>query len=124
MQRVLLVLCISWMVAQPIHAQRTVTGSPRITVRHPDTANAEEDCRRAISRHDLRFVGVPGYALDVPGVPDYHNRCWKTNGVKVIAGTSDVGDIAFNETARKYARRYNAELVKYLSTPRASDAKT
>jgi len=64
------------------------------------------------------------YALDVPGVADYQARYWKTNGVKIIARTSDVGDRAFNEAARKYARRYNAELLKYLSTQRASNAKT
>jgi hypothetical protein len=67
---------------------------------------------------------VAGYALDVPGVADYQTRYLRTNGVKVIAGTSDVGDLAFNEAARKYARRYNAQLLEYLSTHRTSDAKT
>jgi len=124
MQRVLLFVCISWVAAQSVHAQRTVTESPRITVPHPETANPEQDCTHAIARHDLRFVGVAGYALDVPGVADYQARYWKTNGVKIIARTSDVGDRAFNEAARKYARRYNAQLLKYLSTHRASNAKT
>jgi hypothetical protein len=80
--------------------------------------------QRAVGRHGLRFVGVAGYALDVPGVADYQTRYWKTNGVKVIAKTSDVGDFAFNEAARKYAQRYNAQLLKYLSTQRTSNAKT
>ena len=124
MQRVLLFVCISCIAAQPVHAQRTVSDSPRITVPHPETANPEQDCRRAIGRHDLRFVGVAGYAVDVPGVADYQIRYWKTNGVKVIARTSDVGNLAFNEAARKYARRYNAQLLKYLSTHRTSNAKT
>src|SRR5260370_42131326 len=107
MQRALLFVCISWIAAESVQAQRTITDSPQITVSHPETANPEEDCRRAIGRHDLRFVGVASYALDVPGVADYQTRYWKTNGVKVIARTSDVGDLAFNEVARKYARRYN-----------------
>ena len=93
-------------------------------VAHPETANSEEDCRRAIAHHDLRFVGVAGAALDVPGVADYQTRYWNTPGVKVIARTSDVGDLAFNEAARKYARRYNAQLLKYLSMHRTSNAKT
>ena len=117
-------VCLSCIAAQSVNAQRTITDSPVITVPHPETADPEEDCRRAIARHDLRFVGVAGYALDVPGVADYQTRYWKTPGVKVIARTSDVGDLAFNEAARKYARRYNVQLLKHLSTHRTSNAKT
>ena len=123
-RRALLLIWISCMAIQSVHAQRTITDSPRITVRHTESTDAEQDCLRAIAHHDFRFVGVAGYALDIPGVPDYHARYWKTNGVKVITGTSDVGDLAFNEAARKYARRYNARLLKYLSTHRTSNAKT
>ena len=124
MRRIVILLCGSCLVAEAACAQRTVSDSPRITVSHPDTANAEQDCIRATSRHDLRFVGVAGFALDVPGVPDYEVRYWKTNGVKVITGTSDAGGHAFNKAARDYARRYNAQLLKYLSTHKASNAKT
>jgi hypothetical protein len=124
MWRALLFVCISWIAAESAQAQRTITDSPQITVPRPETANPEQDCRRAIGRHDVRFIGVAGYALDVPEVADYQTRYWKTNGVKVIARTSDVGDLAFNEAARKYARRYNAQLLKYLSTHRTSNAKT
>jgi hypothetical protein len=106
MQRIVLLLCISWTVAQPLDAQRTVTSSPTFALPQPDRANPERDCQRAIARNDFRFVGVAGYALDVPGVPDYQTRYWKSNGVKVIAGTSDVGQRDFNEAARAYARRY------------------
>jgi hypothetical protein len=124
MRRVIVFVCISCIAAQFVNAQRTITDSPVITVPHPEAANPEEDCRRAIARHELRFVGVAGYGLDVPGVADYQTRYWKTPGVKVIARTSDVGDLAFNEAARKYARRYNAQLLKHLSTHRTSNAKT
>ena len=71
-----------------------------------------------------RFVGVAGFALDVPGVPDYQARYWKTNGVKVIGGTGDVGHRDFNDAARAYANRYNAALLKYLASHRSSYAKT
>ena len=124
MRRLTLFFCIAVVAAQSLHAQPTVTSSPSVSVSHPDAADPEHDCTQAISRYDLRFVGVAGYALDVPGVPDYETRYWKTNGVKVMRGTGDVGDRVFNESARKYARRYNLHLLKYLSTHRASNAKT
>jgi hypothetical protein len=124
MTRILLILCAGWTLAQPSDAQRTVTGSPSFTLAHPERANPEKDCQRAIARHDLRFVGVAGYALDVPGVADYQTRYWKSNGVKVITGTSDIGEREFNDAARAYASRYNAALLKYLAPHRSSNAKT
>jgi hypothetical protein len=75
--RFVLLFCLACIASQAAQAQRTVTGSPHITVPHPATASPEQDCMRAIRRHDFRFVGVAGYALDVPGVPDYHIRYWK-----------------------------------------------
>lgn len=124
MTRVVLILCISAIVAQLGIAQRTVTSSPAFTLADPERANPEKDCQRAIARHDFRFVGVAGFALDVPGVADYQTRYWRTNGVKVIARTRDVGHRDFNEAARAYANRYNAALLKYLATHRSSNAKT
>jgi len=123
MRRIVFFLGVSCMLAHAVSAQRAVTGSPRIRVAHPGSANPEQDCIRATGRHDLRFVGVAGFALDVPGVPDYQIRYRKVNGVKIITGTSDAGDRVFNDAARNYARRYNAQLLKYLSTHKASNAK-
>jgi hypothetical protein len=124
MLRVVLILCISSTLARPSDAQRTVTSSPSFTLAHPERTNPEKDCQFAIARHDFRFVGVAGFALDVPGVQDYQARYWKTNGVKVIGGTGDVGHRNFNKAARAYASRYNAALLKYLATHRSSNAKT
>jgi hypothetical protein len=59
-RRALLLICISCMAIQSIHAQRTITESPRMTMRHSESANAEQDCALAIARHDFRFVGVAG----------------------------------------------------------------
>jgi hypothetical protein len=124
MRHALLFVCIGCITIQSIRAQRTVTGSPHIRLPHPQRADPAQDCRSAIAHHDLRFVGVAGFALDVPGVPDYFDRYWKSNGVKVIAGTSDASNHAFNVSARTYARRYNEQLLKHLSTHRSSNAKT
>jgi hypothetical protein len=108
-------LAMSFTMAQ---GQVTVGDSPKIYIADPERADPEKDCGHAIRSGDLRFVGVAGFALSVPGVDDYHPRFWKTNGVKVIAGTGDVGNRRFNEQAITYAARYNATLLKYLSTKR------
>jgi hypothetical protein len=96
-------------------AQIIVTDSPKIHVPHPEKANPENDCEHALRNNDVRFVGVAGYALHVPGADDYYPRYWKTNGVKVIAGTSDVGQRPFNRAAQIYAERYNAALLRKLA---------
>ena len=121
---IFLLFCLAPLEFQQAHAQRTITDSPKIAVPHPDKANPEKDCMRAIGKNDLRFIGVAGYALIVPGVADYHSRYWKTNGVKVIAGTSDVGNRPFNDAASKYALRYNKQLLNYLATHNTSHPKT
>jgi hypothetical protein len=113
MARVLLIVCVSWTVAHLSDAQRTP--SARIQ-------------RRIASARLLATIFVSSASqevgLDIPGVADYQTRYWKTNGIKVIAGTSDVGHRDFNEAARTYASRYNAALLKYLATHRSSNAKT
>ena len=91
---------------------------------HTEKANPEKDCMRAIGKDDLRFVGVAGYALIVRGVADYDSRYWKTNAVKVIAGTSDAGNRPLNDAATKYALRYNKQLLNYLATHKISQPKT
>jgi hypothetical protein len=62
---------------------------------------------------------VMGFALEVPGVPDYYESYSAAHGVKVIAGTSDSpadsADLAWQEFAEDYARRYNALLLQHLS---------
>jgi hypothetical protein len=100
---------------QEAQSQIAVSESPKIQIAHPEKANPERDCEKAIRNGDVRFVGVAGYALDVPGVTEYYPRYWKKNGVKVIAGTSDVGNRPFNRAARVYAERYNAALLKHLA---------
>ncbi len=84
-----------------------------------DSADFRDDFRRAIESGDNRFVGVWGYALEVPGVPDYDELYSESNGVKVIAGTSDnfevMGDDAYHNTfSRNYARGYNSLLLSHL----------
>lgn len=83
-------------------------------------ANFEDDFKNAINSGDFRFVGIMGYALIVPGVTDYHKLYSKSNGVKVIEGTSDSYDLEDTIAIRnsifyeQYAKNYNVLLLNYL----------
>lgn len=90
----------------------------RQSLRMLEAADPVRDVEQAIREGDLRFIGMMGYALIVPGVDDYGQRIWDTNGVRVIKGTSDFianDDVArLNELAYEYAKRYNMLLLDYL----------
>ena len=77
------------------------------------TARAEHNC---IKMGDLRFVGIRGYAVEVPGVGE--NKLTQEQGVRIIEGTSDAitGEQAakFQEKAKSYAEKYNRLLLDYL----------
>jgi hypothetical protein len=79
-------------------------------------ANPTNDFSAAIASNDVRFVGYMGYALIVPGIKDYYSGYDKSNGVKIIAGTSDViSPTSFPpEVAHRYAAAYNELLLRYL----------
>ena len=79
------------------------------------TANPTNDFKLAIATNDVRFVGYMGYALVVPGVTNYYGGYDKSNGVKIIAGTSDVvSPTSFpSDLADRYASAYNALLLQY-----------
>jgi hypothetical protein len=72
----------------------------------------------ALGAHDLRFLGVYGYSLEVPGVPETEAARISKNGVLAIPGTSDAvvseEHGTLDEKARAYATEYNALLVRHL----------
>jgi len=76
----------------------------------------EERFEQAMTKRDNRLLGVYGFALMVPGVPDSTAKVWSTSEVLPIPGTSDVHGSGlegkFNAEARSYAERYNAMLLK------------
>lgn len=103
------------------HSQlcRTILG--RVGDAHVDDlrtlehADAAQDVQAAIRGNDLRFLGIAGYVVEVPGA-ETSRHLHEKYGVRVIEGTSDV---VFGRehsrligVARRYARQYNALLLK------------
>jgi len=91
----------------------------RIYIKLPDSADYRRDFEVAIAKGDIRFVGVMGYALEVPGVPDYDDIYSESNGVKVIEGSSDSypdsASLAQTVFFESYATGYNTLLLRHLN---------
>jgi hypothetical protein len=92
-----------------------------------ETSDPAADVAAAIGRGDLRFLGIAGYTVTVPGVlsvtgqpSDKDNeRLVAKHGVRVIESTSDDKAIlAFQLAAIRYAQRYNTLLLQHLKQTR------
>jgi len=86
-----------------------------------EQADPEGDFRDAVKRQDLRFFGIAGFTLTVPGVPmsDENMPLLETNGVRVIPGTSDNPvNLTLQISAARYAERYNKLLLEHLRKAR------
>ncbi len=83
-------------------------------------ASAIDDFNEAIQNKDFRFIGILEYSLVVPGVKNYYEGYDKSNGVKIIEGTSDSftykdsSNFKNTEFFKKYAVSYNNLLLGYL----------
>ena len=82
-------------------------------------ADPATDLRQAISRHDLRFIGIYGFSLSVPGTPrDGFNLLVGLKGINAVEGTSDTpqteGESRLQDRAERYALRYNQSLLRFL----------
>ena len=80
-------------------------------------ADPTNDCESAFAAGDFHFVGVYGYSLELPGIPEgFANLIRLEKRYKVVAGTSDNwrngSDAAFNRTAQSYAEDYNKLLIE------------
>jgi len=76
--------------------------------------DAAREARRFIADGDCQFLSVYGIAEEAPGVPfDEQIR----RGARPIEGTGDTpasrAEMRFNERARRYAHRYNQEILAY-----------
>jgi len=89
----------------------------------------ELELKIALEEGDLRFVGVMGVGLMVPGVEGYKQKYRPKYGVKIIPLTSDAIEgethLEFQRVAKDYAERYNRLLLKEIdkTADRSSKAK-
>lgn len=83
-----------------------------------EKANPDFDLKAAIARNDLRFKGLMGYGVYVPGVDDY-NKKYTKYGVDVIKGTSDIIQSyeqgRLTAIAQYYAEHYNLSLLQHIT---------
>lgn len=80
-----------------------------------DPAKSAND---AVSRNDLKFLGLAGYSVTVPGV-DKPKCTARRDVVRVLAGTSDTPcDVKLQDTAREFARTYNGVIKAQLDAKR------
>ncbi len=101
-----LVGVICWRVHAAQIAGRT------LELKRMEFADPVADANSAIANKDYRFVGICGYAIDVPGVDsDLQSRC----GVLPISGTSccimSKEEWRLTEIAYKYADKYNLTIM-------------
>ena len=81
-------------------------------------ADPKKEFKKAIAKKDYRFMGVYGYTLMVPGVPDYDVKYSKKYKVWGIPGTSDAAlDVKhwkLIKKVKKYAEAYNKLLKDWI----------
>jgi len=82
-------------------------------------ASPERDFANAWANKDTRFVGIRGFTIELPGVPQQREFDLKERyGVNPVEGTSDVIDppeiARLNAVATRYATRYNQILLRKL----------
>lgn len=100
---------------------RRIRHDPSISQELRKFANANPvlDWQKAKKSKDMKFIGLFGFTLLVPGVEKgQFNAYVKANGVHAIKGTSDARtseeQSILQDKARAYAEKYNRLLLKYL----------
>src|SRR6266852_1810207 len=81
--------------------------------------NPQREAAAAIKRGTPRFLGVAGYTVEIPGIPESISHCAAVRRhLEIIRGTSDVVSgqrhIELIAGARSYASRYNVAIEKNL----------
>jgi hypothetical protein len=73
-----------------------------------------ESVLEAVYRQDFRVLGVYGYALHTPGLPD-RTGCWReTLGVRAIEGTAATFECPLQARAEVNVCLYNRALLRHL----------
>jgi hypothetical protein len=84
-------------------------------------ADPGADVAAAIRAGDLRFLAINGFVSETPGVPGTRKNAlivW-LYGQRVMEGMSDYGPSPeFHIVAKRYATKYNEELMNYIKRER------
>lgn len=87
-----------------------------------------KDFAAARANRDFRLLAMMGYAMTVPGVPDYKQKYSELVGVKLIRGTTDAITSSeqrrLQDAVQNYAEKYNKLVVNYLSTHNAKHGRS
>jgi hypothetical protein len=82
------------------------------------SADPVNDAIQTIKNDSLYFIGVLGYATDIPGVDEYYSLYENKIPIKIINGTGDViiSDEMheLNYKARQYALQFNSVILYHL----------
>jgi hypothetical protein len=88
------------------------------SLRRYESADPEEDLRKAVSKNDYRFMFVCSYACEAPGVDDYHDKYSQQYAYVTI---DDTGDYLLNSEhsrlkmiVQAYAEKYNKLLIEEI----------
>ena len=86
----------------------------------------EREFEKAVSRGDLRPIGVCGYACLSVGIEPADRGILPTDSMIIVPGTGDAisgpGMARLNEVADTFATRYNRLLIQYLKSHPALQA--
>ena len=100
------------LLVAPLAAMANCEGEAAL--RRVVSQNPTKMANDAVSRNDLRFLGVAGYSVMVPGLDG--PKCTALRSVvRVLEGTSDTPcDVKLQEKAREFARSYNTVIKAQL----------
>ena len=90
-------------------------------LRWVEKADAVADANTAIEKKDFRFLGIAGYTITFPGIPqEKQQELTNKYGSIIIEGTGDVVEgeehIRLISLAKAYAETYNAFIINNLTS--------
>ena len=114
----LFLICTSLVQASDIKSQSTESILME-ELKKLNLKNPKQDVIKNLKNNDMRFIGVYGFTIMLPGIPDeYKFKIAKQYGIRAIKGTSDKIESSLHSDliskAYGYAYEYNKILVKAL----------
>jgi len=102
----------------PHKSPSSTTAKPNARLNKYLHANPVADAQKSIRKRDIQFLAIRGFAVIVPGVPNYQEKYRRSYSYCIIEGTSDVvsspAELAVQRGVRDYAEKYNQTLLSHL----------